>query len=79
MNTIVGEYGLVVITREGSNPSKFIYNCDILYKHMVNIIKHYPYVCPLLSLLSYLYLYFIIHYFFNFIFIKKKILELLSV
>jgi nicotinamide mononucleotide adenylyltransferase len=39
MNTIVGEYGLVVITREGSNPNKFIYDSDILSKHMVNIIK----------------------------------------
>ncbi|XP_077259601.1 nicotinamide mononucleotide adenylyltransferase isoform X4 [Temnothorax americanus] len=37
IDAIVGEYGLVVITREGSNPNKFIYDSDILSKHMNNI------------------------------------------
>ncbi|XP_067209734.1 nicotinamide/nicotinic acid mononucleotide adenylyltransferase 1 isoform X3 [Linepithema humile] len=37
IDTIVGEHGLVVITREGSNPNKFIYDSDILSKHMHNI------------------------------------------
>ncbi|KYN03407.1 Nicotinamide mononucleotide adenylyltransferase 1 [Cyphomyrmex costatus] len=37
IDTIVGEHGLVVITREGSNPNKFIYDSDILSKHMNNI------------------------------------------
>lgn len=38
IDAIVGEHGLVVITREGSNPNKFIYDSDILSKHMVNIL-----------------------------------------
>ncbi|XP_017878130.1 uncharacterized protein LOC108623826 [Ceratina calcarata] len=37
IDSIVGEHGLVVITREGSNPNKFIYDSDILSKHMHNI------------------------------------------
>ncbi|XP_029671033.1 uncharacterized protein LOC115240187 isoform X1 [Formica exsecta] len=37
IDTIVGEHGLVVITREGCNPNKFIYDSDILSKHMHNI------------------------------------------
>ncbi|XP_025160655.1 uncharacterized protein LOC105182848 isoform X2 [Harpegnathos saltator] len=37
IDAIVGEHGLVVITREGSNPNKFIYDSDILSKHMHNI------------------------------------------
>ncbi|XP_043601849.1 nicotinamide/nicotinic acid mononucleotide adenylyltransferase 1 isoform X2 [Bombus pyrosoma] len=37
IDAIVGEYGLVVITREGSNPNKFIYDSDILSKYMHNI------------------------------------------
>ncbi|KAL0110795.1 hypothetical protein PUN28_014030 [Cardiocondyla obscurior] len=37
IDAIVGEHGLVVITREGSNPNKFIYDSDILSKHMNNI------------------------------------------
>lgn len=38
IEAIVGQYGLVVITRENSNPLKFIYNSDILTKYMGNII-----------------------------------------
>ncbi|XP_008207057.1 uncharacterized protein LOC100121756 isoform X1 [Nasonia vitripennis] len=34
---IVGRYGLIVITRVGSNPYKFIYDSDILAKHLHNI------------------------------------------
>ncbi|XP_076173780.1 nicotinamide/nicotinic acid mononucleotide adenylyltransferase 1-like isoform X6 [Ptiloglossa arizonensis] len=37
IDAIVGEHGLVVITREGSNPNKFIYDSDILSRHMHNI------------------------------------------
>lgn len=38
IDTIVGQHGLVVITREGSSPNKLIYDSDILSKHMQNII-----------------------------------------
>ncbi|KAK7493222.1 hypothetical protein BaRGS_00015559 [Batillaria attramentaria] len=34
---IVSRYGLVCITRAGSNPQKFIYESDVLTKHMENI------------------------------------------
>ncbi|XP_067133611.1 nicotinamide/nicotinic acid mononucleotide adenylyltransferase 1-like [Centruroides vittatus] len=34
---IVEKYGLVVITREGSNPHQFIYESDVLYKYQKNI------------------------------------------
>ncbi|GAB1869412.1 Nicotinamide mononucleotide adenylyltransferase 1 [Camponotus japonicus] len=37
IDAIIGEHGLVVITREGCNPNKFIYDSDILSKHMHNI------------------------------------------
>ncbi|XP_046820575.1 nicotinamide/nicotinic acid mononucleotide adenylyltransferase 1 isoform X1 [Vespa crabro] len=37
IDTIVGQHGLVVVTREGSNPNKFIYDSDILSRHMHNI------------------------------------------
>ncbi|KAL6445750.1 hypothetical protein ACFW04_000901 [Cataglyphis niger] len=37
IDAIVGEHGLVVITREGCNPNRFIYDSDILSKHMHNI------------------------------------------
>lgn len=37
IDAIVGQHGLVVITREGSNPNKFIYDSDILSRHMHNI------------------------------------------
>ncbi|XP_074100466.1 nicotinamide mononucleotide adenylyltransferase isoform X2 [Cotesia typhae] len=37
IDAIVGEHGLVVITREGSNPNKFIYDSDLLSKYMHNI------------------------------------------
>ncbi|XP_068934788.1 nicotinamide/nicotinic acid mononucleotide adenylyltransferase 1 [Petaurus breviceps papuanus] len=35
--TIVGNYGLVCITRSGNNAEKFIYESDILWKHRNNI------------------------------------------
>ncbi|XP_051164530.1 nicotinamide/nicotinic acid mononucleotide adenylyltransferase 3 isoform X2 [Leptopilina boulardi] len=38
VETIVGQHGLVVITREGSSPNKLIYDSDILSKNMHNII-----------------------------------------
>jgi nicotinamide mononucleotide adenylyltransferase len=34
---IVGRFGIVVITREGSNPLKFIYESDVLTQHQSNI------------------------------------------
>uniref|UniRef100_T1IIP7 Nicotinamide-nucleotide adenylyltransferase n=1 Tax=Strigamia maritima TaxID=126957 RepID=T1IIP7_STRMM len=34
---IVSKYGLVVISREGSNPHKFIYESDVLSKYQNNI------------------------------------------
>ncbi|KAB0795020.1 hypothetical protein PPYR_11859 [Photinus pyralis] len=38
IESIVGQHGLVVITRENTDPLKFIYNSDILTKLMRNII-----------------------------------------
>ncbi|XP_066580904.1 uncharacterized protein Nmnat isoform X2 [Prorops nasuta] len=38
IDAIVGQHGLVVVTRQGSNPNKFIYESDILYKYVDNII-----------------------------------------
>lgn len=38
INHIAGHHGIVVITRGDSNPAKFIYQHDILSKHMNNII-----------------------------------------
>jgi len=35
--TIAKDFGLVVISREGSNPEKYIYHHDILYKYRENI------------------------------------------
>ncbi|XP_066966755.1 nicotinamide/nicotinic acid mononucleotide adenylyltransferase 1 isoform X5 [Macrobrachium rosenbergii] len=37
IEALVGKYGIVVITREGSNPYKFIYESDVLTKHQKNI------------------------------------------
>uniref|UniRef100_A0A0C9RST1 Nicotinamide-nucleotide adenylyltransferase n=1 Tax=Fopius arisanus TaxID=64838 RepID=A0A0C9RST1_9HYME len=37
IDAILGHHGLVVITREGSSPNKFIYDSDILSTHMHNI------------------------------------------
>ncbi|XP_026273808.1 nicotinamide/nicotinic acid mononucleotide adenylyltransferase 1 isoform X1 [Frankliniella occidentalis] len=37
IETIVSQHGLVVITREGTNPYRFIYESDVLTKHMSNI------------------------------------------
>ncbi|XP_069679323.1 nicotinamide/nicotinic acid mononucleotide adenylyltransferase 3 isoform X1 [Periplaneta americana] len=37
IDTIVGQHGLVVITREGNNPNKFIYESDLLTKYQSNI------------------------------------------
>lgn len=35
MEEIVGEYGMVCISRSGSNPEQFIYDSDVLTKHQV--------------------------------------------
>ncbi|XP_011661095.1 nicotinamide/nicotinic acid mononucleotide adenylyltransferase 1 isoform X2 [Strongylocentrotus purpuratus] len=37
LETIVGKHGLVVITRSGSDPYKFIYESDLLFKYSDNI------------------------------------------
>lgn len=36
MEAIIGQYGLVVITRVNSNPLEFIYNSDLLTKYSVS-------------------------------------------
>ncbi|XP_025421587.1 nicotinamide/nicotinic acid mononucleotide adenylyltransferase 1 isoform X2 [Sipha flava] len=38
IEAIVRDFGLVVVSRSGSNPHKFIYESDILTKYMANII-----------------------------------------
>ncbi|KAL4710039.1 hypothetical protein ACJJTC_011624 [Scirpophaga incertulas] len=37
IETIVGRHGLVVVSRVGSDPGKFIYESDLLYKHRNNV------------------------------------------
>ncbi|KAG6455747.1 hypothetical protein O3G_MSEX009368 [Manduca sexta] len=37
LETIVGHHGLVVVTRAGSDPGRFIHESDLLYKHRKNI------------------------------------------
>ncbi|CAG9856202.1 unnamed protein product [Phyllotreta striolata] len=37
LEEIVGQQGLIVITRMNTNPSEFIYNSDLLSKYMANI------------------------------------------
>merc|ERR1712130_877210 len=37
LTTIVRDYGMVVVSREGSNPEKFIYNSDLLTRYRNNI------------------------------------------
>ena len=44
---IVGKHGLVVISREGSNPESFIYESDVLTKYKVSVILHFNYSCQL--------------------------------
>lgn len=39
LETILGDYGIVVITRSGSNPEKFIYDSDMLTKHRVSYLE----------------------------------------
>lgn len=41
MTAIVRDYGLVVITRSGSDPEKFIYESDLLTNYKVKL----PAVC----------------------------------
>lgn len=38
IENIVGRHGLVVVTRAGGDPSRFIYESDMLYKHRKNIL-----------------------------------------
>lgn len=37
IETIVGQHGIVVITRQGTDPRQFIYESDILTKYQNNI------------------------------------------
>ncbi|XP_046972846.1 nicotinamide/nicotinic acid mononucleotide adenylyltransferase 1 isoform X1 [Vanessa cardui] len=37
LETIVGRHGLVVVTRAGSDPGRFIYESDMLYKYRKNV------------------------------------------
>lgn len=37
LEAILGQHGLVVITRNGSNPERFIFNSDLLSKHRRSI------------------------------------------
>ena len=39
IDKIVGEHGLVVISRAGYNPESFVYGSDNLYKHKVSCNK----------------------------------------
>jgi len=43
ITTIIRDYGIVVISREGSNPQKFIYNSDLLtqYQHNIHIVTEW--------------------------------------
>ena len=43
LTAIVRDYGIVVISREGSNPEKFIYNSDLLtrYQHNIHIVPEW--------------------------------------
>ena len=43
--TIVSDHGVVVITREGTNPAKFIYESDILTKYQVSFLLCIIYYC----------------------------------
>lgn len=38
IEAIVGQHGLVVITRSNVNPTEFIYNSDLLTKYMVRMV-----------------------------------------
>lgn len=38
IETIIGQHGIVVITRQGSDPHKFVYESDILTKYQHNIV-----------------------------------------
>lgn len=38
MEEIVQKYGMVIVSRAGSSPEKFIYESDILTKHKVFLI-----------------------------------------
>lgn len=37
IEAIVGQHGIVVVTRSGADPNKYIFNSDILYKYRRNI------------------------------------------
>ncbi|CAH2059065.1 unnamed protein product, partial [Iphiclides podalirius] len=44
LETIVGKHGLVVVTRAGCDPGRFIYESDMLYKHRRNVMMVTNYV-----------------------------------
>ena len=35
---ILRDFGIVCVSRVGSNPEQFVYNSDVLYKHQVSSI-----------------------------------------
>ena len=47
METIAGEYGMVVITRSGTNPERFVYESDLLNRKKVCYITSKLAVMPL--------------------------------
>lgn len=51
IDAVVGDYGLVVISRSGSNPEKFIYESDQLSKLQVNSFR--PWLVIILPFLSF--------------------------
>lgn len=52
IEALVGKFGLVVITREGSNPYKFIYESDVLTRHQVCLLS-LSFMCFWYSLMIY--------------------------
>ncbi|XP_023935492.1 nicotinamide/nicotinic acid mononucleotide adenylyltransferase 3 isoform X2 [Bicyclus anynana] len=44
IEAIVGRHGLVVVSRAGSDPGKFIYESDALYKHRKNVLLMTNYI-----------------------------------
>ena len=63
MKVIAGDYGMVVITRNGSNPQKFVNDSELLSKCKVNafvsvstIVRHVL-IPKLLRLIKLIYIY----------------------
>ena len=52
ITAIVRDYGLVVITREGSNPEKYVYDHDILHQYRVSMITIHMYLLQQISFIK---------------------------